>query len=330
MMNTEICQITDRSLAEAKSILLSGGLVAFPTETVYGLGADARSDSGVDKIFTTKGRPQDNPLIVHIHRDFDLNGLVYDEMPYAKKLREVFLPGPLTLVYRSKGKVSSKVSCGLDTLAVRVPSHVGAQAFLRYVDLPIAAPSANVSKHVSPVSAEHVFADLNGKIPLILDGGPSSGGIESTVCDVTGEYPVVLRQGLVSVEMIRSVVGKCGVYVPKEGEQVRSPGMKYKHYAPKCKTCLVTDAKQASLRFDEFKKEGLRAYVLCESKYAKYFPKDRLLDLGSTAEEMASRLYSLLREGELVADVIIAIEPTRSDGVMAGVLNRLNKACAEE
>ena len=329
-METVISGITRESLAEAKKILLSGGAVAFPTETVYGLGADARSDAAVENIYRIKGRPQDNPLIVHVHLDYDLDSLVYDDKPYAKILRKTFLPGPLTLVYRSKGKVSGRVSCGLDTLAVRVPSHPDAQAFLRFVDLPIAAPSANISKHVSPVSAEHVYYDLNGKIPLILDGGACSGGIESTVCDVTGDYPVVLRQGLVSREMIERAVGRCEVYVPKEGEQVRSPGMKYKHYAPKCKTCLFDDPKAAVAAFADLKKQGNRVYVLCESKYAEMFSSENVLDLGKTPEEMASRLYSLLRQGEKVADVIVAVRPQETGGVMAGVLNRMNKACAGE
>ena len=327
-MQTQIRKIDAESLALAKELLLQGETVAFPTETVYGLGADARSDEAVLNIYRVKGRPQDNPLIVHVHKDFDLNTLVYDERPYAAKLREAFLPGPLTLVYRSRGTVSKIVSCGLDTLAVRVPSHPGAQAFLKYVDLPVAAPSANISKHVSPVSAQHVFYDLQGRIPLILDGGACSGGIESTVCDVTGPYPTVLRQGLVSREMIEKVAGRCDVYVPKAGEQVRSPGMKYKHYAPKCRTCLFDSAKEAAARFAAFEKEGQRAYALCESKYAGMFPKGRVLDLGDKPEEMAARLYALLREGEQVADVIVAIRPAEHDGIMAGVLNRLNKACA--
>ena len=327
-MQTQIRKIDAESLALAKELLLQGETVAFPTETVYGLGADARSDEAVLNIYRVKGRPQDNPLIVHVHKGFDLNTLVYDERPYAAKLREAFLPGPLTLVYRSRGTVSKIVSCGLDTLAVRVPSHPGAQAFLKYVDLPVAAPSANISKHVSPVSAQHVFYDLQGRIPLILDGGACSGGIESTVCDVTGPYPTVLRQGLVSREMIEKVAGRCDVYVPKAGEQVRSPGMKYKHYAPKCRTCLFDSAEEAAARFAAFEKEGQRSYALCESKYAGMFPKGRVLDLGDKPEEMAARLYALLREGEQVADVIVAIRPAEHDGIMAGVLNRLNKACA--
>lgn len=330
-MQTEVQKIGERSLARAKELLLRGECVAFPTETVYGLGADARSDEAVERIYRVKGRPQDNPLIVHIHPGFDLGSLVYDE-PYAQKLREAFLPGPLTLVYRSRGRVSAKVSCGLDTLAVRVPAHPEAQRFLRYVDIPVAAPSANRSKHVSPVSAQHVLDDLNGKIPLILDGGPCLGGIESTVCDITGPYPVILRAGLVTREMIAGVVGRCDEYIPKEGEKVRSPGMKYKHYAPSCETRLFApaDAVAALAEYRRAVQGGRRVRVLCEDAVAGMFPAEAVLDLGADGAAMAENLYRLLREAETCADLLIAIEPAEQGGVMTGVLNRLRKACAGE
>ena len=331
-MQTEILRIDAASLSRAKKLILAGELVAFPTETVYGLGADARSDEAVENIYRVKGRPSDNPLIVHVHKDYDIAQLVNDDQPYAALLREAFLPGPLTLVYKSRGNVSGKVSCGLNTLAIRVPSHPGAQEFLRFADIPVAAPSANISKHVSPVSARHVYDDLNGKIPLILDGGPCSGGIESTVCDVTGEIPMVLRQGLVSREMIEKVVGRCGEYVAKEGEQVRSPGMKYKHYAPACKTRLFeSDAAGDAAEYVRAHSNGPeRIYVLCEDAVAYLFPADRVLHLGKNAEEMAANLYRLLRSAEKKADILIAVKPKERGGVMDGVLNRICKACAGE
>ena len=201
-MRTEIRKIDAESLALAKEIILQGDVVGMPTETVYGLGGNAFDDSAVQRIFAVKGRPADNPLIAHVHMDYDLSKLIDYDPPYAKKLREAFLPGPLTLVYPSTGKVSKYVSCGLNTLAIRVPSHEGAQAFLREVGLPIVAPSANLSKHVSPTSAKHVLDDFDGLIPLILDGGECVGGIESTVCDVTGDTPVILRPGLITQAMI--------------------------------------------------------------------------------------------------------------------------------
>ncbi|MDE5548120.1 MAG: threonylcarbamoyl-AMP synthase, partial [Clostridia bacterium] len=227
-MNTQIVSPDKEWLERAKEYILQGGVVAFHTETVYGLGANAFDDEAVKSIFALKGRPADNPLIAHVHRDYDISKIV-DEVPaYTEKLRKAFLPGPLTMVYPSKGKVSRYVSCGLDTLAIRVPSSETAQAFLREVDLPIAAPSANRSKHVSPVTAQHVYDDFEGEIPLILDGGACDGGIESTVLDCTGEIPVILRAGLVTREMIKSVVGACGVYEKKAGERPKSPGMAYK------------------------------------------------------------------------------------------------------
>lgn len=303
-----------------------------PTETVYGLGGNAFDDSAVQLIFEVKGRPNDNPLIAHIHKDYDLLQIVDYDPPYAKKLRDAFLPGPLTLVYPSTGRVSPYVSCGLNTLAVRVPSHEGAQAFLKEVGVPIVAPSANLSKHVSPTSAQHVFDDFDGKILLILDGGECSGGIESTVCDVTGDVPVILRPGLITKEMIEEVCGACEVYSPtlKAGDKAKSPGMMYKHYSPRCKTYLFARSElEKALMQAKNEKDEKRVAVLCEDSVARVFEKDgyTVLNLGKTDEEMAANLYGLLRRAERIADTLIAVEPKKQDGIMAGVMNRLKKAC---
>lgn len=328
-MNTKILPIDEYSLKLAKDIIVSGGAVAFPTETVYGLGANAFDDNAVKRIFEIKGRPNDNPLIVHVHKDYDLSLLVTCVHEYAKLLAKAFLPGPLTMVYKSKGVVSPAVSCGLDTLAVRIPSHEGAQLFLKEVNLPIAAPSANLSKHVSPVTAEHVYNDLNGRIEYVLDGGKCSGGIESTVLDCTGEVPCVLRSGLVTREMIAQVVGSCDEYVMKDGERVRSPGMKYKHYSPRCETKLFTYEE----RFTAFElckskiADGVNAYLLCDLETAKQTDIKNILCLGKTECEIASNLYDKLREGEEIAQLIIGIAPQKQDGVMVGVMNRMSKAC---
>ena len=324
-MFTEIYQINESSLELSKKIILNGGAVAFPTETVYGLGTNAFNTAAVENIFKIKGRPNDNPLIVHVHKDYDILKLVNYVPEYAKKLAEAYLPGPLTMVYKSRGQVSSAVSCGLDTVAIRVPSHDGAQELLKFVDLPIAAPSANISKHVSPVTAEHVLSDLNGKIEVILDGGKCSGGIESTVLDCTGEIPVILRSGLITREMIKKIAGDCGEYIPVHGEKVRSPGMKYRHYSPNCKTMLFSfDEREKAV--EEYKKTE-KAYILCDNTTAKLIDVERILRLGETEDEIASNLYLKLREGENKADVIIAIAPEKKGGVMAGVMNRLTKAC---
>ncbi|MDE6274632.1 MAG: threonylcarbamoyl-AMP synthase, partial [Clostridiales bacterium] len=328
-METEILTFNARAEQLAKEYIAAGEVVAFHTETVYGLGADACNDEAVQRIFALKGRPADNPLIAHVHKDYDLSRLIDSEPPYAAALRKAFLPGALTMVYPSSGKVSRFVSCGGSTLAVRVPSSPLAQLFLRAVDIPIAAPSANLSKHVSPVSAQHVYDDFKGKIPLILDGGTCEGGIESTVLDCTGEVPQILRAGLVTREMIAAVAGDCGMYHMHEGEKPKSPGMAYKHYSPRCKTALFTaDLLENALNL--YKKEeieGGNAYILCESKLIPSLGGRRTLDLGSTGEEMANRLYALLREGERTATLIIAIQPTEEGGVMDGVLNRIVRAC---
>lgn len=328
-MITRILPIDGESLALADKILKSGGVVAFPTETVYGLAANAFDTAAVESIFKIKGRPNDNPLIVHVHKDYDISELVSDIPEYADLLAKAFLPGPLTMVYKSKKTVSSAVSCGGDTLAIRIPSHEGAQRFLKFVGLPIAAPSANVSKHVSPVTAGHVYDDLNGKIPLILDGGKCSGGIESTVLDCTGEIPCVLRSGLVTREMIAAVAGACDEYVLKDGERVRSPGMKYKHYSPKCQTMLFEycDRKAAFTLYNKLS-EGVKVWLMCDDKVAREFGGGNVLNLGASEGEIAANLYDKLREGERVADLIIAVAPEKQDGVMVGVMNRMKKACS--
>ncbi len=336
MMKTEIMPVNAESLALAKTIIYDGGVVAMPTETVYGLGGNAFDDSAVQRIFEIKGRPNDNPLIAHVHKDYDIMQIVDRRPDYAAALAEAFLPGPLTLVYPSKNKVSRFVSCGLDTLAVRVPSHEGAQAFLREVGIPIVAPSANLSRHVSPTSAKHVYDDFNGKIPLILDGGECTGGIESTVCDCTGDVPVILRPGLITREMIAAVAGACEEYVPDlaKGERVKSPGVLYKHYSPRCKTELFAcdDVENAARAVGVERLSGKCVAVLCERRCVETFERCGAicLCLGDTDEEMAANLYRLLRRAEEVCDVLIAVEPQARGGVMTGVMNRLRKACASE
>lgn len=329
-MTTEILSASREALQKAKEYILESGVVAFHTETVYGLGANAFDDEAVQKIFTLKGRPADNPLIAHVHRGFDISPLVDSVPEYTIKLQKAFLPGPLTMVYPSTGKVSKSVSCGLDTLAIRVPSSKTAQAFLKEVDLPIAAPSANRSKHVSPVTAKHVYDDFQGEIPLILDGGACEGGIESTVLDCTGDDPVILREGLVTREMIASVAGRCFVYEKKAGEKPKSPGMAYKHYAPKCMTAYFTaeEREQAFHKYREEEGKGGKPCFLAENQIAYELSKAgrNVLLLGGTSEEMAQKLYAQLRRAEGEYTLLICMEPTLRGGVMAGVMNRLQRA----
>ena len=332
-MQTNIVPINESTLQKAKEILLLGGVVAIPTETVYGLGGNAFDDSAVKKIFEVKGRPNDNPLIAHVHAEYDLLKIIDYDPPCAKLLRDAFLPGPLTLVYPSTGKVSPFVSCGLNTLAVRVPSHTGASAFLKAVDIPVVAPSANVSKHVSPTSAAHVYDDFAGKIPLILDGGEAVGGIESTVLDISGETPVLLRPGLITKEQIEEVLGYeiLTMAEPKTGEKVKSPGVLYKHYAPKCKTLLFPfDKVEEGLNTCLAEREkGVKVAALVEESLREDFENVgvKVLSLGKTPTEMAARLYAMLREAERVCELLVSVEPKERGGVMTGVMNRLKKAC---
>ena len=328
MYETKILKINDESLKLAKEYIINDELVGFPTETVYGLGAIAYSDEAVRKIFEAKGRPQDNQLIIHVHKDYDADKLVYVDYDYVYKLREAFLPGPLTMVYRSKGLVSPVAACGLDTVGIRIPSSEAAQKFLKAVDVPIAAPSANASKHTSPVTAMHVYEDLCGKIPLILDGGKCSGGIESTVLDVTTDTPIILRSGLITAEMIKSVVGKCEYSQNKPTDKVRAPGMKYRHYCPKCETALFkrNQTKIAQNLYDELEKQDKKPYFMCDDMMLGEI-RGNVLKLGKTAEEIASNLYDKLHEGELIADMLIAFEVETGSDVDVGIMNRLSKAC---
>ena len=329
LIDTKISKINDNSLKLSKNLILNNELVAFPTETVYGLGGLATSDDAVKKIYQAKGRPSDNPLIVHVHQNYNLDKLVYIDFDYVNNLREAFLPGPLTMVFRSKGKVSNLVSCGLDTLAVRVPSSKQAQEFLGYVDMPIAAPSANVSKHTSPVTAEHVYSDLKGKIHLVLDGGKCTGGIESTVLDVTTETPRILRSGLVTFDMIKKVVGKCEYANINDTGKVMSPGTKYTHYCPNCQTILYKrdEYNLAQALYDRYVSEGKTPYFMCDDNMLRYLHGENVLKLGGTGEEIASNLYFRLLQGEKIADIIIAFEVDTGSDIDVGIMNRLSKAC---
>ena len=321
-----IFKIDDNTLKIAKDYVTHNKLVAFPTETVYGLGGNAFSDSAIKAIYAAKGRPSDNPLIVHVHKDYDILSLVYDA-PYAERLRKAFLPGPLTMVYKSKNKVSPLVSCGLETLAIRVPSHEGAQRFLSFANIPVAAPSANKSKHTSPVTAMHVYEDFGNEIPMILDGGRSEGGIESTVLDVTGDVPVILRKGLITAEMIKSVVGACEYAGENSDLNKRSPGTKYRHYCPKTHTKLFEkgDVSSATQFYDDVTAQGKTAMIMCDGRAAEKICARRVFDLGIDGNTMANRLYYGLHEGENF-DYLIGIRFDIDDEVKSSVENRFLKA----
>ena len=336
-MNTQLLPATESALTLAAQLLADGQLVAFPTETVYGLGANALDPQAVSGIFAAKGRPADNPLIVHIHDRSQLTDIcVVSES--ARRLMDAFWPGPLTLIMPRKDAVPDVVTAGLDTVAVRMPSHPVALAMLRACKLPIAAPSANRSGKPSPTSARHVFDDMDGRIPLILDGGESDVGLESTVLSLVGDRPCILRPGGVTKTMLEAVLGPVdlagSILRPLEkGEKALSPGMMYKHYSPDGQVTLIegdeADVVEALRRLHAHAAcEGHRACVMCFTEHVEALADCCPHDIGSKTapEEVAHRLFNTLRLlDEEKMDVIFS-EVMPPEGVGLAVMNRLGRA----
>ncbi|GGK25865.1 threonylcarbamoyl-AMP synthase [Caldalkalibacillus thermarum] len=337
--------ITHPHIQEAASWINRDEPVAFPTETVYGLGANALSDKAVQKIFAAKGRPADNPLIVHISCVDKLAGIV-DKVPdKARILMEKFWPGPLTLVLPCGSQVSRIVTAGLDTVAVRMPAHPVALALIEACGKPLAAPSANRSGKPSPTRAEHVWHDLAGRIVGVLDGGETGIGLESTVVDVTGEVPVLLRPGGVTKGELEAVIGPVDVdpalkhsmelaHSPQTFRP-RSPGMKYKHYAPDGEVFLVSLAKgiQEMRRFiqdcvNRDRQQGYTVAVLTTDDGLSCYSADLVLSLGDREElqTVAQRIYDALRQVDQARMQKIYIESFPPEAVGEAIMNRLHKA----
>ena len=334
---TQVLKATDEALELAAQLLQKGQLVAFPTETVYGLGANALDAEAVRSIFAAKGRPADNPLIVHIHDRKQLDGLCHVN-DKAVRLMDAFWPGPLTLIMPRKPAVPDAVTAGLDTVAVRMPSHPVAAAMLRACDLPIAAPSANRSGKPSPTTAKHVLDDMDGRIPLILDGGDCDVGLESTVVDVTGEVPCILRPGGVTKAMLEAVVGEVNVAGSvlrplRPDETALSPGMRYKHYAPTGQVTLVegdeADVVAAlALLHRQATEAGQAACVMCFSEHVAALANCHPHDIGSRDDpsEVAHRLFDTLRRLDDEGMDAIFSEVMLPEGVGLAVMNRLGRA----
>ena len=338
--NTLFLKADEKSIAIASDLLRSGELVAFPTETVYGLGADATNIHAVLSIFAAKGRPADNPLIVHIHDRSQLKDIciVPDE---AIPLMNAFWPGPLTILFEKLPSVPDEVTAGLQTVAVRMPSHPVAAALLRKCDLPIAAPSANSSGRPSPTLASHVFTDMNGKIPMILDGGPCKVGLESTVIDLGHGSPTILRPGGITKEMLEKVIGSDvalagSILRPlKPEEKALSPGMRYKHYAPEAEVTLVDGNESAVLvkLKDLYGKNtaiGKKTCILCFSEHMSALKDCSPHDIGSRehSEEIAHNLFSVLRNLDAEGMESVFSEVIPPEGVGLAVMNRLGRAAA--
>ncbi len=331
--------------AEAGRIIRAGGLVAFPTETVYGLGGNGLDPEASRKIYAAKGRPSDNPLILHIAERDELPPLVQEVPETAGKLMDAFWPGPLTLIFRKRPLVPKETTGGLDTVAVRMPSHPGAAAFIRAAGVPIAAPSANLSGRPSPTTAEHVREDLNGRIDMILDGGESEIGLESTIVDVTGGTPTVLRPGYIGRERLEALLGEIRIdpavlEKPSADLRPKAPGMKYRHYAPKAPLTLVKGEAAAVSAYitEQCLTAPGRAGILCSLESAcgyaaacgKAGKPILLYPLGEQDDEEAAahRLFAALRQADEDGAAVLFAEACEEKDLGAAIMNRLKKAAA--
>ncbi len=330
-MKTELLKITDdlSPLKVAGEIIKNGGLVAFPTETVYGIGADGLNATAVRKIFEAKGRPSDNPLILHIAKYADAEKIGYMN-PMAKKIAEHFWSGPVTVIVKKKSIVPDAVSAGLDTVAIRMPSSQIASRLIEYAGTPIAAPSANLSGKPSPTRFIDVCDDLNGRVDMIIDGGSCNIGIESTVVDTTGELPVILRPGGITREQLEEIFGEVEVEKhKKEGSsdyKPKSPGMKYLHYTPKAKvTVFDGDAvAKISAQLEENVKKGIKTGVFC--KDTSSYPCENIITWGSSASDMANIMFAAFRDFDRMGVDEILCELPGEDGLGLGVRNRIFKS----
>lgn len=341
-MVTEIFSVDEQHISEeiirrAGEVIRKGGLVAFPTETVYGLGGDALNPESARKIYAAKGRPSDNPLIVHIADREALTSIASEIPEAAGRLADAFWPGPLTMILRKEEKVPYETTGGLDTVAVRMPSHKTALAFIRAAGGYVAAPSANRSGRPSPTSAEYVKEDLSGKIEMILDGGPVEIGLESTIVDLTEEIPVILRPGFITRDMLEKVLQSVEVdrtiLSDDSGQVPRAPGMKYRHYAPDGELIIIAGTSEQVIVYineqtEILRRQGHKVGVIATDETAGYYTGDVIKSVGSRTDEesIARRLYRILREFDDAGATDIFSESFEAKGMGQAVMNRLLKA----
>ena len=338
-MTTKVIQVQNgfqnqKDLESAAKIIRSGGLVVFPTETVYGLGGDATNEKSAEKIYAAKGRPSDNPLIIHIAKPEDAEPYAITNETYYR-LAKAFMPGPLTVILPRKDSIPLRTTGGLDTVAVRCPSNPIARELILASGVPIAAPSANLSGKPSPTCARHVIEDLSGRVNMILDGGDSQIGLESTIIRLDGENATVLRPGAVTADALRCVCKNVAI-APSvaeqlaEGERPLSPGMKYKHYAPNIPFVLLQGSQHDILSFLKTEQQTKRCAVLCYSEEVSELQNEKIIDIGKSdhLEVQAQRLFSALRDADkLDVDIIYGHLPTK-DGIGLALYNRMLRAAA--
>ena len=335
-------EIRDEEMDTAGRILLEGGLVAFPTETVYGLGANALDEAAAARIYEAKGRPSDNPLIVHIAdlEALDKIAAAGEDGPW-RKLADAFWPGPLTMIFPKKQIVPDTTTGGLETVAVRMPAHPVALELIRRGGGYIAAPSANTSGRPSPTRAAHVLEDMNGRIDVIIDGGDVGIGLESTIVDLTGEVPVILRPGYISREMLSEVLGcvemDAGLDSDDPAVRPKAPGMRYRHYAPKARMVIVEGEpekviEQINRLAEQDRKAGRQAGILASDESRDFYQAGVVRSVGSRREEItiAMHLYALLREfDELGVDCIYS-EAFHTPQIGQAIMNRLIRAAGHQ
>ena len=348
-MMTEVLKVNAGNIGMAKvnkaaGIIKEGGLVAFPTETVYGLGADALNPKAVVRIFEAKNRPLDDPLIVHITEKKDLFTLAKDISDTAHELAREFWPGPLTLVLKKYESIPDIVTAGLDTVAIRMPANEVALSLIRAAGRPIAAPSANLFGRPSPVTAQQVLEDLGGRIDMVIDGGKTSIGVESTVLDLTQEIPTILRPGGISIERLKEIIKSVRIY---KQEGILAPGMYPRHYAPRAKVVLVEGDEGVQIKnvlkiASSFNKKGYRFGIMAKEEhkkiYGEFFAKKigesatlcggnvKTLGPGDDLTVCASHLFSALREFDREGVDFIIVEGVIEDGIGMAIMDRLRKA----
>lgn len=337
-VNAEKPELNKDVIAKAAEIIKNGGLVAFPTETVYGLGGNGLDGEASKKIYAAKGRPSDNPLILHISDISELDVLVNNISPKAKLLMDAFWPGPLTLIFDKTDIVPPETTGGLNTVAVRYPENKVAKAFIAACGVPVAAPSANTSGKPSPTRASHVAYDLNGKIDMIIDGGSCEFGLESTIVDTTGDVPCLLRPGAITLGMLKDIVGevnvdKAVVSLLKEGETPKAPGMKYTHYSPKADITIVRgELSQVEAyivkKADEGRAAGKSVGIIATLQSEKYYEGHEVLVIGDRRkpETIAANLFKMLRKCDFLGFDKVYVEYFDDDELGLAIMNRLKKA----